>query len=95
MNDEAKTTEDQLAALNQHLDEVKKLQPDVLPATKSSGDAARAAIDFASATAVGSLLGYGFDAWQHTLPWGLLTGLLVGTAAGVKLMFQAESTRSK
>ena len=95
MTDEAKSKEDQLAVLNQHLDEVKKLQPTVAPTTKSSGDAARAAIDFASATAVGSVLGYGFDMWQHTLPWGLLVGLLIGTAAGIKLMFQAENNRPK
>ena len=49
---------------------------------------ARAAIDFASASAVGTVLGYGVDVWQHTSPWGILVGLLIGVAAGMKLMFQ-------
>ncbi len=52
-----------------------------------SGDAAKLAIDFASATGVGCLLGYGFDWWLGTNPWGLIVGLFVGCAAGAKLMF--------
>ena len=81
-----------LEALNQQLDAVKKLKPVSEPTTKRPGDAARAAIDFASATAVGIVLGYGIDVWQHTAPWFLLTGLFVGFAAGLKLMLQ-EITR--
>lgn len=80
-----------LEMLNKHLEEVRKLQPESTPTAKLPGDAARSAIDFASATAVGTLLGYGFDSWQDTLPWGLLVGLLVGTGAGLKLMFQNEA----
>ena len=82
--------EHQLESLNQQLEQVRKLNPEATPEAKLPGNAARAAIDFASATAVGSLLGYGFDRWQGTLPWGLLVGLLIGTAAGVKLMLQVE-----
>jgi F0F1-type ATP synthase assembly protein I len=77
-----------LETLNQHLDEVKKLQPQVNSEARLPGDAARAAIDFASASAVGTILGYGVDLWQHTSPWGILVGLLIGVAAGMKLMFQ-------
>ncbi len=84
-----------LESLNQRLDEVKKLQPTSGSDPKLPGDAARAAIDFASATAVGTALGYGFDAWQGTLPWGLLVGLLIGTGAGLKLMFEGEVRASK
>jgi F0F1-type ATP synthase assembly protein I len=80
-----------LESLNQQLDAVKKLAPESTPNAKLPGDAARSAIDFASATAVGTVLGYGFDVWQETLPWGLLVGLLIGTAAGLKLMFQNEA----
>lgn len=76
-----------LETLNQHLEEVKKLKPQVNPAAKLPGDAAKAAIDFASASAVGTVLGYGVDVWQHTSPWGILVGLLIGVAAGMKLMF--------
>ena len=84
-----------IETLNQRLDEVKKLQPSSAPEAKLPGDAARAAIDFASATAVGTGLGYGLDAWQHTSPWGLLGGLLIGTAAGLKLMFQEEARSAR
>lgn len=82
-----------LETLNQHLEEVKKLQPASDARAKSPGDAARAAIDFASATATGTLLGYGLDAWQHTSPWGVLGGLLLGTVAGVRMMLQGEARR--
>jgi F0F1-type ATP synthase assembly protein I len=90
------TTDDEKTAaslemLNKHLEEVKRLKPESESPAKLPGDAARSAIDFASATAVGTLLGYGFDAWQNTLPWGLLVGLLIGTGAGLKLMFQNEA----
>lgn len=52
-----------------------------------SGDAAKLAVDFASATAVGCMLGYGLDWWLGISPWGLIGGLFVGCAAGAKLMF--------
>jgi ATP synthase protein I len=87
MSTENEQKQPSLEALNKQLDAVKKLKPDSAPTTKVSGDAARAAIDFASATAVGIVLGYGFDAWQHTSPWGLLMGLFIGFAAGIILIF--------
>lgn len=84
-----------LETLTKRLEEVKRLQPDSSAPAKLSGDAARSAIDFASATAVGSVLGYGLDVWQGTSPWGLLVGLLIGTAAGLKLMFAEEARAAK
>lgn len=84
-----------LETLSQRLDDVKKLHTKTEAPAKLPGDAARAAIDFASATAVGSVLGYGLDAWQNTTPWGLLGGLLIGTAAGLKLMFAEEARAAK
>lgn len=84
-----------LEVLNQHLEEVKKLQPESTAHAKLPGDAARAAIDFASATGVGTALGYGADAWLNTSPWGLLVGLAIGTAAGVTLMFQEEARAAR
>lgn len=94
MDEDSNTKEHQLESLKQQLEQVRKLQPEATPEAKLPGDAARGAIDFASATAVGSVLGYVFDRWQDTLPWGLLVGLLIGTAAGLKLLF-AEEARQK
>lgn len=82
-----------LEAMNKRLEEVKKFAPAPTANRKPRGDAARAAIDFASATTVGTVLGFGLDHWQHTSPWGLLGGLLLGTAAGVKQMLTAEQRR--
>ena len=92
MNDPINSKKAELESLNQQLDEVKKFQPSAAEANVPK-DTARAAIDFASATAVGTLLGYGIDRWQGTLPWGLLIGLVIGTIAGIKMMFQAEAQR--
>lgn len=84
-----------LETLSKRLEDVKRLSPESSAPAKLPGDAARAAIDFASATAVGSMLGFGLDAWQGTSPWGLLGGLLIGTAAGLKLMFAEEARAEK
>lgn len=91
MREENEQSPTSLETLTQRLEAVKKLQPEVSPNTKLPGDAARSAIDFASASAVGTLLGYGLDVWLNTLPWGLIGGLFIGTAAGLKLMFQNEA----
>lgn len=64
------------------------------PATPP-GDAARGAIDFASASAVGCILGYGLDYWQGTSPWGLIIGLFVGVAAGFKMLLTLEAREAK
>jgi len=95
MGEDEQSRKHQLEALNQHLDEVKKMQPAALPEKPLPGDSARIAIDFASATTVGTVIGFAFDRWQHTLPWGLLVGLLVGTAAGLKMMLQANAQMQK
>jgi F0F1-type ATP synthase assembly protein I len=84
-----------LETLTKRLEDLKRSQPESGGQAKPPGDAARAAIDFASATAVGCVLGYGFDAWQETSPWGLLVGLLLGTAAGIKLMFHEIARASR
>ncbi len=95
MRDDSEKKPVTLEVLNQHLEEVKKLQPEVNTQPKLPGDAARAAIDFASATAVGTGLGYGADIWLNSSPWGLLVGLLIGTVAGLMLMFQEEARAAK
>lgn len=95
MGDEPSPLENKLETLNQQLESVKSSLPSSENKGALSGDAARAAVDFASASAMGSLLGYGVDCWLNSMPWGLLAGLILGTAAGVKLMFQAEEKRQK
>lgn len=74
---------------------MKTSQKDVVKEKTSSGDAARAAIDFASATAVGSALGYGIDLWLDSNPWGMIGGLFIGCAAGAKMMFEAEARAAR
>jgi F0F1-type ATP synthase assembly protein I len=53
-----------------------------------SAGASRAAVDFISALAVCSLIGYGVDYWLDTIPLGLLVGLLAGAGVGAKLMIR-------
>lgn len=84
-----------IEVLKQHLEEVKKLQPESRSGAKAPGDAARGAIDFATASAVGTAIGYGFDRWLDSLPWGLLIGLVIGTAAGLKLLLQEEARNAR
>lgn len=80
-----------LESLNKQLEALKKTQEPEGKKLTPSGDAARAAIDFASATAVGVLLGYGVDMYFATSPWGIVIGLFVGVITGVYLMFKAEA----
>ena len=51
-----------------------------------SSSTAKASVDFLSALAVCSLIGYGIDYWLNMSPWGLLVGLLIGAGVGAKLM---------
>ena len=51
-----------------------------------SSSTAKASVDFLSALAVCSLIGYGIDIWVDASPWGLLIGVLVGAGIGAKLM---------
>ena len=53
----------------------------------ASGIARDSPAAVAGYTLIGSIallggLGYAFDAWQETSPWGLLIGLLLGVAVG-------------
>lgn len=90
------TEDPSLAALSLKIKAAKDAHETVEKEPKTlSGDAARIAIDFASATAVGCALGYGFDYWQDTGPWGMIVGLFIGCAAGAKLMLEAESRAAR
>lgn len=84
-----------LESLNKQLDALKKTQRSEEKKLAPSGEAARAAIDFASACAVGVLLGYGVDQYAGSSPWGIVVGLGVGLITGVYLMFKAEAMRAR
>jgi len=40
-------------------------------------------LELAGAVAVLTWLGYQFDRWQRTEPWGLLTGAMIGIVGGL------------
>ena len=80
-----------LASLSQKIEAVKEARKEVEKPITVSGDAARAAIDFASATAVGCALGYALDLWLGLSPWCMIAGLFIGCAAGAKLMLDGEA----
>jgi F0F1-type ATP synthase assembly protein I len=46
------------------------------------GPAASASYTLVGAVLVLGALGYGFDRWQGTSPWGLVAGLFLGMAVG-------------
>lgn len=84
-----------LDSVMRQLDELKQTRPADSSSVTPSGDAARIAIDFASASAVGCMLGFGLDWWLGTSPWGLIGGLFIGCAAGTKMMFAAMARDEK
>lgn len=84
-----------LDSVMNRLEKLKQTQKQDAAPVAPTGDAARAAIDFASACAAGSVLGYGLDYWLGTTPWCLLVGLFFGFAAGVKLLFDGEKREAK
>jgi F0F1-type ATP synthase assembly protein I len=47
-----------------------------------AGPAAAASYTLVGAIILLGLLGYGFDRWQGTAPWGLIIGLLLGIVVG-------------
>ena len=57
-----------------------------------SGEAAAASYTLIGAIVVLGGLGYGFDAWRGTAPWGLFAGLTLGIVVGfyelIKTMWQ-------
>ncbi|MFO0109396.1 MAG: AtpZ/AtpI family protein [Alphaproteobacteria bacterium] len=58
---------------------------------RAKSDAVRIVSDFIAATIVGTGMGYALDIWaEFTRPWGLVAGLMLGSAAGFRLMWQRE-----
>lgn len=67
------------------------------PQANSNGMALgmRMASEFASAIVVGALLGFGFDYWLKSTPFGLMIGLGLGFAAGVLNLVRASREYSE
>lgn len=61
------------------------------PASDASGyaQAFRLSAEFIAGIGVGVALGWGFDKWLGTSPWGLIVFLLLGFAAGVVNVLRA------
>lgn len=83
--------ESKLRALENSLNELKETLPKpVAKRDRSDSNAVRMVSDFAAAFLVGSALGYGLDSWLGTSPWLLITGLVLGTVTGTKLLLDFE-----
>lgn len=85
--------DDELQALETKISALKEAvsAPQGAGIAKAEGDAMRIVSDFVAAIIVGVGLGYAFDWWQNTLPWGTVIGMMIGSAAGVKIMWHRES----
>lgn len=56
---------------------------------RAMGKGFRLASELLAAMIVGPLLGLGLDRLAETAPWGLLAGILIGFAAGIRNVAQA------
>jgi ATP synthase protein I len=61
------------------------------PEMKAKGEGLRFATDFIAAAAVGTGLGIALDHWLDTTPVGVVLGLVLGCATGVKMIWQYET----
>ena len=50
------------------------------------------ASEFAGSILVATFIGYGLDRFAGTAPWGLLVGLVLGTAAGMYSIVRSAKT---
>jgi ATP synthase protein I len=51
--------------------------------SRGMGTGGRMAADFVSAILVGAAVGWGFDQWLGTTPWGIISCFLLGFCAGI------------
>jgi len=58
-----------------------------------SGNAAAASYTLIGAIVLLGGLGYGFDAWRGTSPWGVFVGLLLGVLVGFYELIKATWRR--
>ncbi|MFZ4125234.1 MAG: AtpZ/AtpI family protein [Rickettsiales bacterium] len=89
--------DDELQALEAKISALKEATsaPQGVGIAKAEGDAMRIVSDFVAAIIVGVGLGYALDWWQNTLPWGSVIGLMIGSAAGVKIMWHREGNSAR
>ncbi len=52
------------------------------------GIAFRLGTELVVATMIGALMGYAMDNYFDTKPWGILVGLIIGTAAGCLTVYR-------
>jgi ATP synthase protein I len=79
-----------LDKLQAKIDKIKK--PDSSDSTASSyadmSEAIRLVVDLAAGVLVGLGFGYLIDYWLISAPWGVIIGLFLGVAVGVKNMMR-------
>lgn len=70
-------------------------QVEATPARHSDSNMGiKVALDLVSGTAVGGVIGYGIDYYAGTMPWFFLGCLILGMAAGFRLMIQSTTRYS-
>jgi ATP synthase protein I len=53
------------------------------------------AMDFVFTIVAGLLLGWGFDKWRGTAPWGLLGGLVIGFTAAFMIILKQSAKEER
>ncbi len=84
--------EDLKSELAKTLESREGAKPVHKPQSKMMALGMRMASEFVSAILVGALLGFGFDYWLKTSPFGLIVGIIIGFAAGVVNLIRAAKS---
>ena len=99
MDDESSTDAKRLDALGARLREAERRHAP--PSQEGMGEngsgmglAVKYAAEFAGAVLVSTAVGYFIDRAAGTSPWGLLIGLLLGSAAGVYTMVRSAQAET-
>ncbi len=84
-----------LDALEKKIKSARKAQEQsALPHHGGASHGMRAGLDLVSGVAVGTAIGFGLDTWLGTMPLFLLICMMIGTAAGVKLLMETAKRAS-
>jgi len=83
--------EERLAAAHEREEE--RNRPTVQGSDANYRAGNRALADLLGGILGGSLIGWAFDAFFETLPWGLLVGLFLGIGAAFRNIIRAANTR--